>query len=144
MQVKFSRVCADRRATRYIASSLLIEETPQAKTAKLVERFGNLSSLSGLNLSVDVERSVTVFAAQVASEVTSTAIGFCYGISNSYPGWGAIGGCGDPATVHRYHGAHPVIDRCTGCGLAPTVPTSGASAQETEADVADSAGVGCA
>jgi hypothetical protein len=41
-----------------------------AKTAKLAERFGNLSSLSGLNLSVDVERSVTVLAAQVASEVT--------------------------------------------------------------------------
>jgi hypothetical protein len=30
-----------------------------------------MSSLSGLNLSVDVERSVIVFAAQVASEVTS-------------------------------------------------------------------------
>lgn len=41
-----------------------------AKTAKLVERFGNLPSLSGLDLSVDVERSVTVLAAQVASEVT--------------------------------------------------------------------------
>jgi len=41
-----------------------------AKTAKLAERFGRLSSLTGLDLSVDVERSVTVFAAQVASEVT--------------------------------------------------------------------------
>ena len=41
-----------------------------AKTAKLAERFGKLSSLSGLDLSVDVERSVTIFAAQVASEVT--------------------------------------------------------------------------
>ena len=41
-----------------------------AKTAKLAERFGNLSSLSSLDLSVDVERSVTVLAAQVASEVT--------------------------------------------------------------------------
>jgi hypothetical protein len=41
-----------------------------AKTAKLAERFGKLSSLSGLDLSVDVERSVTVLAAQVASEVT--------------------------------------------------------------------------
>ncbi|RPH81183.1 MAG: hypothetical protein EHM80_03175 [Nitrospiraceae bacterium] len=41
-----------------------------AKAAKLAERFGNLSSLSGLDLSVDVERSVTVLAAQVASEVT--------------------------------------------------------------------------
>jgi hypothetical protein len=40
------------------------------KTAKLAERFGRLSSLSDLNLSVDVERSVTVLAAQVASEVT--------------------------------------------------------------------------
>ena len=41
-----------------------------AKTAKLAERFGRLSSLSGLDLSVDVERSVTVLAAQIASEVT--------------------------------------------------------------------------
>ena len=41
-----------------------------AKTAKLAERFGRLSSLSGLDLTVDVERSVTVFAAQIASEVT--------------------------------------------------------------------------
>ena len=42
-----------------------------AKTAKLAERFGRLSSLSGLDLSVDVERSVTVLAAQIASEVTA-------------------------------------------------------------------------
>ena len=42
-----------------------------AKTAKLAERFGRLSSLSGLDLNVDVERSVTIFAAQVASEATS-------------------------------------------------------------------------
>ena len=41
-----------------------------AKTAKLAERFGRLSSLSALDLSVDVERSVTVLAAQIASEVT--------------------------------------------------------------------------
>jgi hypothetical protein len=40
------------------------------KTAKLAERFGKLSSLSDLNLSVDVERSVTVLATQIASEVT--------------------------------------------------------------------------
>jgi hypothetical protein len=42
-----------------------------AKTAKLVERFGHLSSLSGVDLSVDVERSVTIFAAQVDSEMTN-------------------------------------------------------------------------
>jgi hypothetical protein len=41
-----------------------------AKTAKLGERFGALSSLSGLDFGVDVERSVTVVAAQLASEVT--------------------------------------------------------------------------
>ena len=40
-----------------------------AKTAKLAKRFGNLSSLSGLDLSVDVERSVTVLAAHIVSEV---------------------------------------------------------------------------
>ncbi|MCC6139205.1 MAG: hypothetical protein IT389_01155 [Nitrospira sp.] len=41
-----------------------------AKTAKLADKFGNLSSLSSLDLSVNVERSVTVVAAQVASQVT--------------------------------------------------------------------------
>lgn len=41
-----------------------------AKTAKLAERFERLPSLSGLDLSVDVQRSVTVLAAQIASEVT--------------------------------------------------------------------------
>ena len=41
-----------------------------AKTVKLAERFRKLSSLSSLDLSVDVERSVTVLAAQIASEVT--------------------------------------------------------------------------
>ena len=47
------------------------DEEALAKTAKLAERFGHLSSLSGLDLSVDVERSVTIFAAQAASEVTN-------------------------------------------------------------------------
>ncbi len=40
-----------------------------AKTAKLADKFGSLSSLSSLDLTVDVERSVTVVAAQVASSV---------------------------------------------------------------------------
>jgi hypothetical protein len=40
------------------------------KTVKLAEQFGDLSSISGLDLSVEVERSVTVLAAQLASEVT--------------------------------------------------------------------------
>jgi hypothetical protein len=40
-----------------------------AKSAKLAERFGNLSSLSGLDLSVDVQRSVTVLASHIVSEV---------------------------------------------------------------------------
>ena len=40
-----------------------------AKTAKLADKFGGLSSLSSLDLSVNVERSVTVVAAQVASQV---------------------------------------------------------------------------
>ena len=46
------------------------DEAALAKTAKLVERFGRLSSLSGLDLNVNVERSVTVLAAQIVSEVT--------------------------------------------------------------------------
>jgi hypothetical protein len=44
------------------------DEEALAKTARLVERFDNLSSLSSLNLSVDVERSVTALAAQITSE----------------------------------------------------------------------------
>jgi hypothetical protein len=41
-----------------------------AKAAKLGERFGALSSLSGLDLDVDVERSVTALAARIVTEVT--------------------------------------------------------------------------
>jgi len=41
-----------------------------AKTAKLADKFGGLSSLSSLDLSINVERSVTVVAAQVAFAVT--------------------------------------------------------------------------
>ncbi|ULA63650.1 MAG: hypothetical protein LZF86_110349 [Nitrospira sp.] len=40
-----------------------------ARTAKLADKFGGLSSLSSLDLSVNVERSVTVVAAQVAAQV---------------------------------------------------------------------------
>lgn len=43
------------------------DEEALAKTEKLAERFGRFSSLSGLDLSVDVERSVTVIAAQLAT-----------------------------------------------------------------------------
>ena len=46
------------------------DEAALAKTAKLVERFGRLSSLSGLDLNVDVERSVTALAARIVTEVT--------------------------------------------------------------------------
>jgi hypothetical protein len=46
------------------------DEAALAKTAKLVERFGRLSSLSDLDLNVDVERSVTALAARIVTEVT--------------------------------------------------------------------------
>lgn len=46
------------------------DDAALAKTAKLVERFGRWSSLSGLDLNVDVERSVTALAARIVSEVT--------------------------------------------------------------------------
>lgn len=46
------------------------DEQALAKTAKLADKFGGLSSLSSLDLSVNVERSVTIVAAQVASSVT--------------------------------------------------------------------------
>jgi hypothetical protein len=45
------------------------DEEALAKTAKLGERFDATSSLSGLDFSVDVERSVTVLAAHIVSEV---------------------------------------------------------------------------
>ena len=44
------------------------DEEALAKTARLVERFENLSSLSSLDLSVDIQRSVTALAAQISSE----------------------------------------------------------------------------
>ncbi len=50
------------------------DEEALAKTAKLVERFGSLSSLSSLDLSVDVNRSVTALAAQITSEVTGQPV----------------------------------------------------------------------
>jgi hypothetical protein len=50
------------------------DEAALAKTAKLVDRFGRLSSLSGLDLNVNVERSVTVLAAQIVSEVTGQPV----------------------------------------------------------------------
>jgi hypothetical protein len=46
------------------------DEAALAKTAKLVERFGRLSSLSDLDLNVEVERSVTALAARIVTEVT--------------------------------------------------------------------------
>jgi hypothetical protein len=46
------------------------DEAGLAKTASLAERLEQLPSLSGLDLNVDVQRSVTVLAARIASEVT--------------------------------------------------------------------------
>lgn len=46
------------------------DEAGLAKTARLAERLEQLPSLSGLDLSVDVQRSVTVLTARIASEVT--------------------------------------------------------------------------
>lgn len=46
------------------------DEAALAKTAGLAAQFSHASSLSSLDLSVDVTRSVTMLAAQVASEVT--------------------------------------------------------------------------
>jgi len=42
--------------------------------AKLAEKFGSLSSFSSLDLSVNVERSVTVVAAQVASYLSESPV----------------------------------------------------------------------
>lgn len=44
------------------------DEAALAKTTQLSERFGHVSSLSSVDLTVDVERSVTVLAAQIASD----------------------------------------------------------------------------
>jgi hypothetical protein len=50
------------------------DEQDLAKTATLAERFGNLESLSGLDLSVDVERTVTALVAQITSESTGQPV----------------------------------------------------------------------
>ncbi len=50
------------------------DEAGLAKTAKLAERLEQLPSLSGLDLSVDIQRSVTVLAAQIASAVTDRPV----------------------------------------------------------------------
>lgn len=50
------------------------DEAGLAKTANLAERLEQLPSLSGLDLSVDVQRSVTVLAAQIASAVTDRPV----------------------------------------------------------------------
>jgi len=50
------------------------DEAGLAKTAKLAERLEQLPSLSGLDLSVDVQRSVTILAAQIASAVTGQPV----------------------------------------------------------------------
>lgn len=49
------------------------DESALAKTAKLADRFGNFSTLASLDLSVEVERSVTVLAAQAAAELSGQA-----------------------------------------------------------------------
>ncbi|MEO5956291.1 MAG: hypothetical protein ABIR36_11465 [Nitrospiraceae bacterium] len=46
------------------------DDAALAKTAKLADSFGNYSSLSGLDLKVDFERSVTRFAAALTGEAT--------------------------------------------------------------------------
>jgi hypothetical protein len=47
------------------------DDAALAKTVKLGESFGNYSSLSDLSLNVDLERSVTRFAAALTGEVAS-------------------------------------------------------------------------
>lgn len=47
------------------------DDAALAKTAKLADRFENYSSLSDLSLNVELERSVTLFAAALTGEVTS-------------------------------------------------------------------------
>ncbi|MEC4888535.1 MAG: hypothetical protein RI101_00615 [Nitrospira sp.] len=48
------------------------DEAALAKTVSLAEQFGQASSLSSLDLSVDVERSVTMLASQMVSAVTGS------------------------------------------------------------------------
>ncbi len=44
------------------------DEQAVAKTAKLADQFGSFSTLAGLDLSMDVTRSVTALAAQLATQ----------------------------------------------------------------------------
>lgn len=101
-----------------------------AKTAKLADKFGGLSSLSSLDLSINVERSVTVLAAQVASDVTGQpALP-----TNPAP---ASTATTSPATAGT-PGAAPstaaAIPQSSTGTTAPTQPSTAAAAPATTAD----------
>ena len=98
------------------------DEEALLKTAKLAERLGNLSSLSSLDLTVDVERSVTVFAAQLAAEV----VGESGGQSALPPAGGSPGTATSPTSQMVTTGEAPatttVIPQSSTGTTAPTPP----------------------
>jgi hypothetical protein len=81
------------------------DEEALAKAAKLAERFGHLV----IALRCGPQCGGGTVESSYASGRPATADNW-HDIWHSYPGWGAFDGCGDPAIVHRYLGAHPALD----------------------------------
>ena len=109
-----------------------------AKTAKLGSSFGNYSSLADLSLNVDLERSVTVFAAELAGEV-----------ANQSGAPAALPASTDPATspeASTTHAATPGTALSTATAIPPpstgiTAPTRAAAIVQQVLDAIQDAGV---
>lgn len=100
-----------------------------AKTAKLADKFGGLSSLSNLDLSINVERSVTVVAAQVASAVTGQP-----GLStNQDPNSTSTTSPATAGTPGAAPSTAAVIPQSSTSTTAPTQPSTDAATPATTA-----------
>jgi len=75
------------------------DEQAFAKTAKLADQFDNFSTLAGLDLSMDVTRSVTAIAAQLATQQMAEPV--------SLPSAPAEGTVGSPAPQQTATGGEP-------------------------------------
>lgn len=123
------------------------DEAGLAKTANLAGRFEQLSSLSGLDLNVDVQRSGTVLAAQIASAVTDRPVvptgeeaTSSTTSSTDTQGGAPATDAVDPAFVHWCHGTHPGSIGCQPSG-GDTCERSGAECAAT--GVVGTASFGC-
>jgi len=96
------------------------DEEALAKTAKLAERFGRFSSLTGLDLSVDVERSVTAVAARIAA-ASSPSTGASTSLSSN-PVAKSDPDSAQPATPGAAPSTAAVIPPPSSDSTAPTQP----------------------